>query len=90
MHPHERVGAWLTPDGCFFRVWGLAVLIQDGPYWEVDDTVVRQDLVKDGDYWSGTVRASGHGNFIGLRSSVPAEALCKAVTRLHGMSLALS
>ncbi len=62
MDPHERVGAWLTPDGCFFRVWAphaeaLAVLIQDGPYWEVDDTAVRQDLTKDGDYWSGTVPA---------------------------------
>jgi 1,4-alpha-glucan branching enzyme len=60
MRLHERIGAWLTPHGCFCRVWAphaeaLAVLVQDGPYWEVDYTVVRQDLVKDGDYWSGTV-----------------------------------
>jgi 1,4-alpha-glucan branching enzyme len=60
MHLRERVGAWLTSPGCFFRVWAphanaVTVLVQDGPYWEVDDTVTRQDLVKDGDYWSGTV-----------------------------------
>ncbi|HET6781572.1 MAG TPA: alpha-amylase family glycosyl hydrolase [bacterium] len=60
MQLQERIGAWLTPHGCFFRVWAphadsLAVLVQDGPYWEVDDIVIRQDLVKDGDYWSGTV-----------------------------------
>jgi 1,4-alpha-glucan branching enzyme len=60
MHLRERVGAWLTSPGCFFRVWAphanaVTVLVQDGPYWEVDDTVTRQDLVKDGDYWGGTV-----------------------------------
>src|SRR5687767_8754137 len=60
MQLENRIGAWLTPHGCFFRVWAphadrLAVLVQDGPYWEVDDIVIRQDLVKDGDYWSSTV-----------------------------------
>jgi 1,4-alpha-glucan branching enzyme len=60
MQLQERIGAWLTPHGCFFRVWAphansLAVLVQDGPYWEVDDIIIRQDLVKHGDYWSGTV-----------------------------------
>ena len=60
MQLKERVGAWLTSDGCFFRVWAphaeaLSVLVQDGPYWEVTDTIARQDLIKDGDYWSGTV-----------------------------------
>lgn len=56
----DRLGAWLTPDGCFFRVWApnaqkVTVLIQDGPYWEVTDTVLRQDLTKASGYWSGTV-----------------------------------
>ncbi|HSF08662.1 MAG TPA: alpha-amylase family glycosyl hydrolase [Nitrospirales bacterium] len=60
MELQERLGAWLTSNGCFFRVWSphadaVAVLVQDGPYWEVDDTVIRQDLVKEGDFWSGTV-----------------------------------
>ena len=60
MQLQERIGAWLTSHGCFFRVWAphadaVAVLVQDGPYWEVDDTVISQDLVRNGDYWSGTV-----------------------------------
>ncbi len=60
MELKERLGAWLTPDGCFFRVWAphaeaLSVLVQDGPYWEITDTVSRQELVKEGDYWSGTI-----------------------------------
>jgi 1,4-alpha-glucan branching enzyme len=60
MHLHERLGAWLTPQGCFFRVWAphahkVSVLVQDGPYWEVDDIVIEQALAKDGDYWSTTV-----------------------------------
>ena len=60
MDLHDRIGAWLTAHGCFFRVWAphasaVAVVIQDGPYWEVTDTLIRQDLVRQGDYWSGTV-----------------------------------
>ena len=60
MDLQDRIGAWLTPQGCFVRVWaphadGVAVLLQDGPYWEVDDVVIRQDLIRNGDYWSGTV-----------------------------------
>jgi len=56
----ERIGAFLTEHGCFFRVWAphadaVRVVIQDGPYWEVDDEIVRQDLVRAGHYWSGTV-----------------------------------
>ena len=62
MDLQDRIGAWLTPQGCFVRVWaphadGVAVLLQDGPYWEVDDVVIRQDLIRNGDYWSGTVPA---------------------------------
>jgi 1,4-alpha-glucan branching enzyme len=35
----------------------VAVLIQNGPYWELteDGTLVRQELGRDGGYWSGTV-----------------------------------
>lgn len=59
----ERIGAWPTDEGCFFRVWApnannVAVLVQDGPYWEdeASDIVARQDLVKDSTgYWSGIV-----------------------------------
>ena len=55
----RRIGAWLTPQGCFFRVWAphadrVSVLVQEGPYWEVDDIVIRQ-VSSNGDYWSGTV-----------------------------------
>ncbi|MBL8221589.1 MAG: alpha amylase C-terminal domain-containing protein [Bryobacterales bacterium] len=60
MRLEERVGAWLTEEGCFFRVWApnataVAALIQDGPYWEVTDTIIRQELSKQDGYWSGTV-----------------------------------
>jgi 1,4-alpha-glucan branching enzyme len=60
MNLNESIGAWLTPAGCFFRVWApnaaqVAVLVQDGPYWEVTDTILRQELVKAGGYWSATV-----------------------------------
>jgi 1,4-alpha-glucan branching enzyme len=56
----ERIGAWMTGAGCFFRVWApnarpVRVLVQDGPYWEDGDEVVKQDLVRRGDYWTGTV-----------------------------------
>ena len=42
----DRIGAWLTGAGCFFRVWApnarrVAVLIQDGPYWEDGDEIVQ-------------------------------------------------
>ena len=60
MQTSERIGAFLTEHGCFFRVWAphadaVRVVIQDGPYWEIDDEIVRQDLVRAGHYWSGTV-----------------------------------
>jgi len=60
MHLHERIGARLTPQGCFFRVWAphaqaVSVLIQDGPYWEITDTIIEHDLAPDGGYWSATV-----------------------------------
>jgi 1,4-alpha-glucan branching enzyme len=60
MELNQRIGHWLTPQGCFFRVWAphasnVAVLVQDGPYWELEDVIIAQDLTRQGDYWSGTV-----------------------------------
>lgn len=60
MNPCERIGAWLNPGACFFRVWAphaqaVSVVVQDGPYWEVDDVQIEQALSHDGGYWSGTV-----------------------------------
>ena len=60
MNLQDRIGAFYSPAGCFFRVWAphaqeVAVLVQDGPYWEVTDTIILQDLARTGDYWSGTV-----------------------------------
>ena len=56
----ERIGAWITPGGCFFRVWaphakGVSVVIQNGPYWEADDDSTESLLNRAGDYWSATV-----------------------------------
>ena len=60
MELHERIGARLTPAGCFFRVWApnatrVTVLVQDPPYWETDDEVIAADLTESGGYWSATV-----------------------------------
>jgi 1,4-alpha-glucan branching enzyme len=62
MELHERIGAWLTPAGCFFRVWAryarkVSVVVQNGPYWESEpeDVVLERDLVRAGDYWSATI-----------------------------------
>ena len=56
----DRIGAWLTPAGCFFRVWApsaaqVTLLVQNGPYWEVTDTILRIDLTNSDGYWSATV-----------------------------------
>jgi 1,4-alpha-glucan branching enzyme len=61
MQLSDRIGAWITDGGCFFRVWAwhanrVQVVIQNGPYWEADDDIIAQDLVRDAQgYWSGTV-----------------------------------
>ena len=60
MQQHQRVGAWLTPSGCFFRVWAphaqaVRVVIQDGPYWEIDDNLLVQALARDGPFWKAAV-----------------------------------
>jgi 1,4-alpha-glucan branching enzyme len=56
----QRVGAWLTGDGCFFRVWAphasrVTVAVQDEPFWREGFDVATRDLLRDGDYWSATV-----------------------------------
>ena len=56
----DRIGAWITPAGCSFRVWAphaksVAVLIKDGLDWEIAAPLLRQTLTRDGDYWSATV-----------------------------------
>jgi 1,4-alpha-glucan branching enzyme len=55
-----HIGARLTPEGCFFRVWAphaqsVSVVIQTGPYWETGDTLIEQELMRNGDYWSAIV-----------------------------------
>src|SRR5262245_759092 len=60
MELQQRIGAWLTGDGCFFRVWAphadaVKVLVQDGPYWESGDEIRVVDLQRDADYWSATL-----------------------------------
>ena len=64
MQPNKRIGAWLTEGGCFFRVWAwhadrVQVVVQPGPYWEVDDTATEIDLTRDAEgYWSGTLSSA--------------------------------
>ncbi len=47
----NRIGAWLTPDGCFFRVWTpnaveVTVLLQDGRNWNVTVASARHALIE--------------------------------------------
>ncbi|MFN7934085.1 MAG: alpha-amylase family glycosyl hydrolase [Bryobacteraceae bacterium] len=56
----DRLGAWLTDAGCFFRVWApnatnVAVLIQDSLQWDLHSAIQRLDLTANNGYWSGTV-----------------------------------
>jgi 1,4-alpha-glucan branching enzyme len=56
----DRIGAWLTRDGCFFRVWApnavqVTVLLQAGPTWNVTAASARHALTNAGGYWSATV-----------------------------------
>jgi 1,4-alpha-glucan branching enzyme len=60
MDVRQRVGAWLTGSGCFFRVWAphadaVTVVIQDEPFWKEGFDVARRRLHNHGGYWSGTV-----------------------------------
>ncbi len=77
MDLQQRVGAWLTPDGCFFRVWApsatrVTVLIQDPPAWEFAEPGTEQDLVESGGYWSGTVSGVQAGTLYRFRIENPA------------------
>jgi len=57
----DRIGAWLAPDGHgFFRVWApnaaqVAVLLQNGPTWDISASTARSPLTNVGGYWSATL-----------------------------------
>jgi 1,4-alpha-glucan branching enzyme len=60
MQLDERIGAWPTEEGCFFRVWAphatrVSVLLQEPPSWEIDEPGSEHGLAREGDYWSATV-----------------------------------
>ncbi len=60
MNLKDRIGAWLTPAGCFFRVWApnaiqVTVLLQAGPNWKAAGTSARYDLSNTSGYWSASV-----------------------------------
>jgi 1,4-alpha-glucan branching enzyme len=76
MNLEERIGAWLTAGGCFFRVWAphaesVSVLFQPGPYWEVDDAVTEHALARDGDYWSATAPGVEEGQLYRFKIVTP-------------------
>jgi 1,4-alpha-glucan branching enzyme len=77
MNVQDRIGAWLTPAGCFFRVWAphaqaVAVLVQDGPSWNAANPPLRQPLMQDGVYWSATVPSVAAGQLYRLEIRTPA------------------
>src|SRR6516164_3661821 len=56
----DRIGAWLAPAGCYFRVWApiaaqVSVLLQVGPNWNTAAASARHALTNAGGYWSATV-----------------------------------
>jgi 1,4-alpha-glucan branching enzyme len=56
----DRIGCWLGPDSCFFRVWAphadnVSVVIQTGQFWDSSQPNTIQDLTRIGDYWSADV-----------------------------------
>lgn len=64
---NERLGAWLTPQGCFFRVWAphddvARVLVQSGPYWSTAAATQSCNLAPLDGYWSATVADVIAGN----------------------------
>lgn len=76
MQLHERIGAWPTPEGCFFRVWApharsVSVLVQDGPFWEVDDAVREEALAPAEGYWSAAVPGVAPGQLYRYRIEHP-------------------
>jgi 1,4-alpha-glucan branching enzyme len=60
MELRDRIGAWPTPDGCFFRVWAphaiqVTVLARFGADWQTAGPLVQGPLTLAGGYWSGIV-----------------------------------
>src|SRR6202011_736969 len=76
----DRIGAWLTPDGCFFRVWApnavqVTVLLQAGPNWNVTAASARHALTNAGGYWSATVPGVQAGQLYRFEIKKPDGAL---------------
>jgi 1,4-alpha-glucan branching enzyme len=76
MNLNERIGAWLVPGGCFFRVWaphaeGVSVRCRPGPHWEEDDQVIERELAREGGYWSGTVAGVEAGRLYRFKIVTP-------------------
>ena len=92
MELNDRIGAWLTPAGCFFRVWApnavqVKVLVQDGPYWEVTDTILRQELTNVGGILvCDRSRRQAVPDCTVSRSKSPTEDSSSASTQRPGMS----
>ncbi|WP_425396301.1 alpha-amylase family glycosyl hydrolase [Aeoliella sp.] len=63
----ERIGAHLTGQGCFFRVWAphaerVRVLLQQGDLWRPNDAADEVELERaPSGYWSATVPGIGAG-----------------------------
>ena len=57
----QRIGGWLTPDGCFLPRLGAARRLpsecwfRTGRTGRTGDEILITDLQRHGDYWSGTV-----------------------------------
>jgi len=57
----DRIGCWLTPRGCFFRVWAphaatASVVIQSGQRWNSSLPGTTRGMTRTGDgYWLATV-----------------------------------
>ncbi|HMF93084.1 MAG TPA: alpha-amylase family glycosyl hydrolase [Vicinamibacterales bacterium] len=76
----QRVGAWLTPHGCFFRVWAphaaaVAAIVQDEPFWKDGFDVATTDLQNDGTgYWSGAIAGVRKSQLYRFRITTGADA----------------
>ena len=76
----DRIGAWLTPDGCFFRVWApnadkVTVLLQAGANWNAAAAPARHALTNVSGYWSATVPGVHAGQLYRFEIKKPDGAL---------------
>ena len=73
----DRIGAWLTTGGCFFRVWApnaaqVNVILQSGTQWNSTAAVVRNALTNANGYWSATVPGVTAGQLYRYEIKTPA------------------